>query len=95
MQQMKRKRHTQSVTTPVPVTHKQPPVEKEKTDTTTPPMRWNAHAWRTAAIQRCIDRGVFCFKKIAEFTGIPEEHVLPIFIEIQPDEPKKETHKSP
>ena len=92
MQQMKRKRHTQPVTTPAPVTNTAP--VEGKTDTTTPPMRWNANAWRTAAIQRCINRGVFCFKQIAEFTGIPEEHVLPIYINMKPDETKKETHKT-
>ena len=84
------------VTPPAPVTKtetvevKPEPVEG-KPDTTTPPMRWNANAWRTAAIKRCINRGVFCFKKIAEITGISEEHVLPIYIHIQPDETKKET----
>ena len=94
MQQMKTKRHTQQHT-PAPVTNTAPVENKqEKNDTTTPPMKWNAHAWRTAAIQRCINRGVFCFKQIAEFTGIPEEHVLPIYINMKPDETKKETHKT-
>ena len=91
------------VTPPTPVTKttvvedKPENVEKKRpaVDTTTPPMKHATHAWRRAAVKRNLDRGVFCFKKIAEFTGIPEEHVLPIFIEIQPDETqKKETHKT-
>ena len=51
-------------------------------DTKTPPMKHAPQAWRTAAIQRCINRDVFCFQKIAELTGIPEEDVLPIYIDI-------------
>ena len=58
-------------------------------------MKHATQAWRRAAVQRNLDRGVFCFKQIAEFTGIPEEHVLPIYIDMKPDEPtKKETHKT-
>lgn len=103
------KKHTTPAPAPAPVTPPAPvtkttvvedkpeTVEKKRpaVDTTTPPMKHATHAWRRAAVKRNLDRGVFCFKKIAEFTGIPEEHVLPIFIEIQPDETqKKETHKT-
>lgn len=70
--------------------------ENAPVNTKTPPMKHATQAWRTAAIQRCINRGVYCFKQIAENTGIPESEVLPIFIEIKPDPQtkKKETKKA-
>ena len=78
------------VTPPAPVTKPAAvEVKPAAVKTKTPPMIHATQAWRRAAVQRNLDRGIFCFKKIAEFTGIPEEHVLPIFIEKQPAETKR------
>ena len=71
--------------TPAPVT-KNETIDKTATvQTKTPKMKWNGDAWRKAAIKRQLNRGVFEFDRIVEYTGIPADKALPIYIELQPD----------
>ena len=64
--------------------------EKSDTSTQTPKMKWNAHAYRKASIQRQIARGIYEIDRIVAYTGIPAEHVLPIYISITAADLKKD-----
>ena len=48
------------------------------------------HAWRKAAVMRCFKNNLYDLDRIQERTGIPQDALLQIFIELQPDQKDKE-----
>lgn len=48
-------------------------------------MKHATQAWRRAAIKRQLARGVFELDRIVEYTGIPADEALQIYIELQPE----------